>query len=125
VVATSRRTAARELCLDKNVVMHTLEARVPTPDPARYLKQLCNHAAAMGSGPHKGDLDVRSEWSETHGEISTGFARCVLTAEAGSLVLRVDADSADGADRLRTILTNDLTRFSHRAPLEIEWRELP
>ncbi|MEH1127362.1 DUF2218 domain-containing protein [Micromonospora sp. CPCC 206061] len=117
--------------------MPTLQAQVPTERASRYLTQFCKHATAMGSGGHRagvhlqgrmtrGGVRVAANWSDSEGTITfTPWGRCILTADADALTIRVDASDQDGLTQIRDIVTRNLLRFSSRDPLSVIWEEPP
>lgn len=126
--------------------MPTIEARIATDTPARYLRQFCRHAAAMGERrarglpPHKGaatgppgatglpggpgGMRVHVEASETTGTVAFDpLGRCVIHVGDMSLVVRVEAVDDAVMQRIRDIVTRDFDRFS-RNKLVIDWHEV-
>jgi hypothetical protein len=127
--------------------MPTIEARIPTDRPARYLHQFCNHAAAMGArrasglprprgrrpiepggiggtGGGPGGLHVHAEWSDTAGTVFFDpFGRCLLTAEQDTLVVRIESTNPVMLQRMQAIVTADFDRFG-RNRLAVDWREV-
>jgi hypothetical protein len=114
--------------------MPSLEARIETERPSRYLIQFCKHAAAMGgAGGHaarmhlrgkmaRREMQVEAEWSDTHGTVTfTPWGRCVLAAGEGALSLRIEAPDEDGLRQIQGIITRDFERFSRRHPLVVTW----
>ena len=90
----------------------TLEVRVATDAPERYVTRLCKHFA------HKTD----ATWEGTHGRIEFRDGTCALDAEPGALVLRVTADGAEAADRLADVVGRHLVRFAEgREELVVSW----
>ena len=111
----------------------SIEARIRTDRPSRYLEQFCSHAAAMGDSHGRGHahlphdprtVSARAEFSETRGVVTFApSGRCTLTAEAGLLVVRIDADDADGLRSIQRVVSDDLARFGRRDGLAVSWRE--
>lgn len=110
--------------------MPTAEARTPTSRAARYLAQLCDHAAAMGAnrpahaGHHAPDHpQVGAERTGAdHGVITFGAAgRCVLTATPAELLARVEAADEPALSRIQQTLSADLERFGRRDGLTVVW----
>ena len=114
--------------------MPILHAQVQTERASRYLVQFCKHAAAMGGGGHsprmhlhapmaRREVQVTAEWSDTSGTVTfTPWGQCTLTADAGTLTLRIDAADEDGLAQIRDVLDRDLQRFSRRDPLAVTWQ---
>lgn len=114
--------------------MPSLEARMPTDRPSRYLQQFCRHAAAVSAGPGashpaaphasaRSVLGARAEWSETRGVVTfTPSGRCTLTAEAGLLIIRIDADDPDTLRSIQRVVSDDLARFGRRDGVGVDWR---
>ncbi|WP_169980809.1 DUF2218 domain-containing protein [Microbispora sp. H10836] len=114
--------------------MPILHARIQTERAGRYLAQFCKHAAAMGGGGHTARLHphgpaarrgvrVTAEWSDTSGTVAfTPWGECTLTADAGTLTVRIDAPEEEGLARIRDVVTRDLERFSRREPLTVTWQ---
>jgi len=114
-------------------VTPSIEARIRTDRPSRYLEQFCSHAAAMGDSHGRGHahlphdprtVSARAEFSETRGVVTFApSGRCTLTAEAGLLVVRIDADDADMLRVIRRLVSDDFARFGRRDGLEVVWRD--
>lgn len=115
--------------------MPTIEARVATDRPSRYLQQFCKHASAMGDGrgrthrkpPHAPDrslLVAAAEWTETRGVVTfTPSGRCTLTTGAGVLIVRIDADDADTLRLIQRVVSDDFARFGQRDGVDVRWQE--
>lgn len=115
--------------------MLTAEARIETERPGRYLIQLGKHAAAMGGSrghqlrlhagggaPAAREVQVHAEWSGTEGCIRFDpWGRCTITADAGTLLLRVEAADEESLRRMQDILGRDLGRFGRREHLTVSW----
>jgi uncharacterized protein len=115
--------------------MLTSEAQIETERPSRYLVQLCRHAAGMnrmrGHWPRKhaggdslplGEVQLRAEWSETHGVIGLSpWGQCTLAANANALRLQIEATDEDCLQRIQDVITRDLTRFGRRERLTVSW----
>jgi hypothetical protein len=111
----------------------TAETRIATDRAARYLEQLCRHAAAMDRlgghprGPHAGgeehpDVTVDARWSGTRGVIAFApYGSCTLEAGESELVVRVEAADEDALARIRRIVAADLDRFGRRDGLAVSW----
>jgi hypothetical protein len=119
--------------------MPTAEARVPTARASRYLVQLCRHADQMGGhrmtrlpahmvrdSRARHDIPARivAEWSDTHGTVRFDDGTCTLRATSDTLILHLDADTADTLQRMQGLITGNLTRFSRRDPLTVTWNQL-
>jgi ubiquinone/menaquinone biosynthesis C-methylase UbiE len=115
--------------------MLTLEATIETERPDRYLVRFCKHAASMGRshshGPRvhlgamlaRGEVQVRAEYSETHGTVTfSPWGRCMITAGAGALTLRIEATDEENLRQIQDIVTRDLDRFSGQDHLVVVWR---
>jgi hypothetical protein len=71
----------------------------------------------------RSEVRVAADWSDTTGTVTfTPWGRCTLSADAGTLTLRIDAADQDGLTQIRDILTRDLQRFSTRDPLTVTWQ---
>jgi hypothetical protein len=116
--------------------MPSLEARIETERPSRYLVQFCKHAAAMGSaGGHSSrmhlhgmmarrEVQVDAEWSDTRGTVTfTPWGQCTLTADENILNLRIEAQDEEGVRQIQGVVTKDLDRFSRRNPLTVTWNQ--
>ena len=115
--------------------MLTVETRIATEQAGRYLVRLCTHAASMGRAQghgtrvhlnetlSRGDVDVQTQWSETHGTITfRPWGRCEVAATPAALVLRIEAADEEYLRRIQDIVTRDLDRFSGSEKLAIGWR---
>ena len=114
--------------------MPSVEARIATDRPGRYLQQFCRHAAAMGDGHRRSHRHVRqprapravraqAEWSDARGVVTfTPSGRCTLTAGAGVLIVRIDAD-ADSLRSIERLVSDDFDRFGQRDGLDVHWQE--
>ncbi|MBY8855020.1 DUF2218 domain-containing protein [Nocardia sp. CA2R105] len=113
--------------------MPTLETRIPTGRPERYLRQFCSHATAMGSGGgHRmrahgtsraahDEVRVRVEATDTAATVHLEpWGHCTLRAESGALLVRIDAAEATALQRLRDTITRDLERFG-RGEFTVRW----
>lgn len=114
--------------------MPTAEARIATDRAARYLAQLCQHAAAVtrpgAHAHHSGGEDhagmaveaVEAQWSGTRGVIAFApYGSCTLEAGESELLVRAEAADEAGLARIRRIVTADLTRFGRRDGLAVSW----
>ncbi|MEV4297015.1 DUF2218 domain-containing protein [Microbispora rosea] len=113
--------------------MKILRAQIKTERAGRYLVQFCKHATAMGGGhisrmhQHgpmaRREVRVTAEWSDTSGTVAfTPWGECTLTAEAGTLTIRIDAPDEEGLARIRDVVTRDFERFSRREPVAVVWQ---
>ncbi|MDN3021408.1 DUF2218 domain-containing protein [Streptomyces sp. S.PB5] len=120
--------------------MPTVEARVGTERPARYLVQLCKHFSNkgrhLGRGLHGhsgGDTQAlremravaeqaQVEWSDTEGRVVLPWGRIELRAAPGALVLRVEAAAEGDLSRLQELAGGHLERFGRRDGLRVSWR---
>ena len=122
--------------------MLTAEARVQTSDPARYVAQLCKHAAAMGEhGPAlfrrhmqqarahagggalmRGEVHLSAECSATQGVITlVPWGRCTVSVDADSLLLCVESNDTASLSRIQGVVTSDLERWGARENLKVVW----
>ncbi|MEU6428517.1 DUF2218 domain-containing protein [Microbispora sp. NPDC046973] len=111
-----------------------MHAQIQTERAGRYIVQFCKHATAMGSGGHiarmhphaptaRRDVQVAAEWSDTSGTVTfTPWGECTLTADAGTLTVRIDAPDEEGLAQMRDIVTRDFERFSRREPVTVTWQ---
>lgn len=102
-------------------------AVVETERPARYLTQLCRHAAAMsgGHGPHAA-IDVHVEQSDDRAVLQfVHWGHCVLEADERTLTVRVEAADELGLRRIQEIVAADLARFGRRDQLTLTWQGEP
>jgi hypothetical protein len=115
--------------------MTPFEARITTDRAARYLTQLCRHAAAMGSRPRRlglhargtdqRRLSVQAEWDDRHAVLTFDPpVRATLDAGPTALTVRIDADDDRTAVLVRDILTRDLQRFGRRDRLTVDWHPI-
>ena len=111
----------------------TIEARIRTTRPSRYLVQICTHAASMGRGHHglrmhfgdalaRREVQVDADWSDTRGVITfIPWGQCTMTADDATLIVRVEATDEDNMVKIRDIITRDLDRMGRRDALTINW----
>ena len=109
--------------------MLTAEARIQTGQPSRYLIQLCRHATSINHKMlrHAGRALVRPdiqqvEWSDTHGILDLGWARCSMQADPGALTVRVEAADEESLRRVQGLITRNLERFGRREHLKPNWQ---
>ncbi|MQA03835.1 MAG: DUF2218 domain-containing protein [Streptosporangiales bacterium] len=75
-------------------------ARVATDRSSRYLVQLCRHIDQVArTNPQ---MRAHARWSDDHGLLDFGWARCSLRADQDALVLRAEADDEEGPARAGT-----------------------
>jgi hypothetical protein len=115
----------------------TLEARIETDRPERYLAQICKHAESMGGGGHQarlhggdhragGDVMVHADWTESEGTLTFDtWGTCTITAGDSALTLRIDAVDDERLRRIRDVLTKDIDRFGRRDGLAVDWHDVP
>lgn len=126
--------------------MVTSAAIVPTDRPDRYLRQICEHAAAMGGGGHgpgghaghagheaghgpgqgatASGVQVSAQCAATQGTIRFApWGSCEITAGPDTLTLRVEAVDAQSLRRIQEVLTGDLERFGRRDGLSVTWQD--
>lgn len=92
--------------------MMRLTAEVATGRAGQYLTQLCKHFA------HK--IPVSYDAGQGRAEFPWGL--CHLRAEADRLHLVCEAADAEALARVEYVVTDHLTRFSHRDPVELRWQ---
>ncbi|WP_128382450.1 DUF2218 domain-containing protein [Streptomyces cavernae] len=120
--------------------MPTVEARVETDRPSRYLVQLCKHFSnkgrhlghrprAHGSGDERAFRDMRAvaaqaqvEWSDTDGQVDLPWGRVTLRAAPGALTLRVEAVGDEDLRRLQDVVAGHVERFGRRDGLQVSWQ---
>jgi hypothetical protein len=90
------------------------EARVLTPNGARYAKQLCGHAAWK---------TPRSEWSPPDGviEFPDKLGTCRMTAEPDRLALVAEALNEANLARIQQVVGSNIERFGSREGLSVRW----
>lgn len=114
--------------------MPTLEARIETDSPARIIARFCKHAASMGrTGGHGLHLHlggplarprprVHANCTDTSASVTfDAWGRCSMTADAGTLTLRIEAADEESLHRIRDIVTRDLDRFAGRGHPAVDW----
>lgn len=115
--------------------MLTLEARIETAQPGRFLVRLCKHAESMGrAGGHgprvhlggllaRGQVRVRAECSDTSGTVTfSPWGRCSMTASADALTVRIEASDEENLRRIQDIVNRNLDRFGSRDHQAVGWR---
>jgi hypothetical protein len=112
--------------------MPTADARIPTERASRYLTQLCRHLGQTSRMRHQapsrpdGQLPPTVEqvdWSDTMGTIRFSQGTCTLSATAGTLTVRIDADDEDTLLRLKEGVTRRLETVGRRDHLTVHWRQ--
>jgi hypothetical protein len=106
------------------------ETRIETTNASRYLVQLCQHATKMGEhlrhghvpGGHARPEVLGAESTDTHGTVDLSWGRCVLDADADSLVVRIEADTEEHLRAIQDIVAADLERFGHRDNVTVTWQ---
>jgi len=122
--------------------MLTSEASVETSEPARFLAQFCKHAAAMnehaptmlqrhalaarahasGSALARRDVQLSVNCSETSGVVKfVPWGQCTISIEGNMLLLRADANDADGLRQIQDVVSGDLERWGRRENLKVVW----
>lgn len=92
--------------------MSTVTGRASTANGAKYIVQLCKHWA------HK----FQVETTETQGVVHFPAALVTMDAQADALQVRIEADDAETAERLKGVVASHLDRFAFReAPLPFTW----
>jgi hypothetical protein len=100
------------------------QARVETERPSRYLVQLCRHANHMNqAAPVRPEMQAHARWSDAHGVISVGSGRCILRAEPGALLLRVEAPDEQTLRWVQHGVAHRLERFGRRDRLTVTWTQ--
>ena len=115
--------------------MLTAIARIPTPDPGRYLVRFCKHASQMGGAlrhrprAHAGGgapPEMRSvEWNDTDGSLTLDWGRCTLHAAPGVLELRAEAADQESLARVQELIGRRLEKLGHREGLTVTWHPQP
>ncbi len=91
--------------------MPAATAQVATELPRRYMTQLCKHFE------HRLPVTL----AEDSGHITFAAGTCALRAEAGSLVMTVEAADAEVLAQMEGVVARHLLRFAFREPPEIVW----
>jgi hypothetical protein len=95
------------------------EARVPTEQATRYLGELCRRLDEKARA--NPDLGVRVAWTETHGTVDLGWARCTVSADASTLTLRAESSDGDGVRQARELIGRHLEEHAGDDELVITW----
>lgn len=93
--------------------MPTSQARVPTAEASRYLKQLCRHWS------HKFPVETSAD----HGVVPFGEDRvCTFEASEDALLMKVATPDPATLTRLENVVSDHLMRFAFREHLgDITW----
>lgn len=93
--------------------MPTSQARVPTAEASRYLKQLCRHWSHKFPVTEGGD----------RGTVPFGEDRvCTFEASPEALLMKVATPDPAGLTRLENVVSDHLLRFAFRERLgDITW----
>ncbi|MEE7459443.1 hypothetical protein MPAR168_09795 [Methylorubrum populi] len=93
--------------------MPTSQARVPTAEATRYLKQLCRHWS------HKFPVEENGD----KGRVPFGEDRvCLFEASPDALLMQVATPDPAGLTRLENVVSDHLLRFAFRENLgDITW----
>jgi hypothetical protein len=62
------------------------------------------------------------EWSNTHGTLDLGWARCTMQAGPGMLTVRAEATDEDSLQQAQDLITRNLERFGRREHLTLNWQ---
>ena len=95
------------------------EASVETERSGRYLVQLCQHVDAITQ--RHPQMRAHVEWSDDHGLIDFGWARCALRAEPGVLWLRAEAPDEDSLHQIERQVAERLEQVGRRDRLTVAW----
>jgi len=87
------------------------EARIPTHNAVRYMKQLCRHFA------HR----VPAEFDDQQGQVTFEFGVCTLKATSDELILHATASEDAACERLEQVIASHLERFAHRDKITVHW----
>lgn len=103
-------------------MIHTATARVPTPHASKYLQQTCKHwehNLEVVFTPEHGTVVFPKD---ARGADYPGDATVTFDAEAGALVVRIDASSTAQLDALKGAVARHVDRFAFReGPLCYDW----
>jgi hypothetical protein len=89
------------------------EGRALTDDPSRFLKQLCRHFSHS----------KEAEWTEDRGSIRFAYGLCDLQSGQGELFFTASSEAQESLDRLTSVISAHLDRFTFREPISIEWAQ--
>lgn len=87
-------------------------AQITTARAQQYLRQLCRHFA------HK----VPATCDEHQGQVQFALGSCVLSADAQTLRLHLQADDPAALAQLKEIVGRHLQRFAFRETLTLNWQ---
>ncbi len=87
-------------------------ATINTPQAARYLAQLCKHFEHKLAVTH----------GDGKGRIAFTSGDCLLSAEDGVLMLKLDSPDEIGLAQLENVVERHLVRFAFREDLALSWR---
>lgn len=88
--------------------MHTLTTEIESAEASLNLQKLCKHFA------HR----LKTSFTAQEGWIAfPGGRSCELLAEGGSLFLRIDGPSLEGAREIADVVARHLSRFAFREAL--------
>lgn len=91
------------------------QARVTTPNGAKYAQQLCKHFA------HK----IAATFADDHGECRFDVGTAVMETDADGLAITVSASDAAGNERLQKVIESHLVRFAFREQLTaFQWNRI-
>jgi hypothetical protein len=92
--------------------MAIVRGRANTASGSKYLQQLCKHWG------HKFEV----EFSKTRGQVRFPSAIATMDASADALLVSIETDDTESAERLKEIVAKHLDRFASReAPLPFKW----
>ena len=101
------------------------EARVPTPNAARYAAQTGKHWAHNLTVVEDGDARVITFPKDARGADWPGEAVVTLAPEGENLLSRIHASAPDQRDGLKRAVERHVDRFAFReAPLSYDWHDL-
>jgi hypothetical protein len=95
------------------------EARVETEHSSRYLDQLCRHISKVALA--RPQMQAHAEWSDDRGVIGFGWGRCTLRADAGVLMLQVEAHDEEDLRQIQQRVADRLELFGRREELTVTW----
>jgi uncharacterized protein len=93
--------------------MSKATAIVPTENGWKYIQQLCKHWS------HK----LTVELSDNKGVVTFDHATAVMTYDAASITVAIEASSEEMLERLKGVVSSHLDRFAFReAPRPFAWQ---
>jgi len=92
--------------------MHSTEALVSIPTPARYMARLCNHFAHRVSVHREAD----------HARIDFPNAPCSLKALENELQIRIESEDPAALQRLQEVVGRHLKQVAAEETFEVDWR---